>query len=305
MENPYYSANQYFRNRFGTKLIKLALDGGFSCPNRDGTLSDKGCIFCSEQGSGDFSGDRLLSITEQIAQMKEKMSIKWKNGKYLAYFQAYTNTYAPVDVLRKKYLEAIADKDVLAISIATRPDCINPEVLELLKEINQIKPVFVELGFQSSKPETVKLINRLYENEIFRKAVFDLKEIGINVIAHVIIGLPNEDSTDLLNTLSYAVESGIDGIKLQLLHILKNTPLEKYHYKKPFHILTMEEYIDLIILAIKNLPPEIVIHRITGDGNRQTLIEPKWSLDKKRVLNSINRELREQKVFQGSDLKKE
>lgn len=303
MENRYYSANQYFRERFGTKLIKLALDGGFNCPNRDGTLSSSGCIFCSEEGSGDFSGDRCFSITEQIKQMKEKMSIKWKNGKYLAYFQAFTNTYAPVEVLKEKYFEAIADSEVVAISIATRPDCLSDEILELLKEINKIKPVFVELGFQSSKKETIKLINRCYENDIFKKAVSDLKNIGINVIAHIILGLPEETKEDMLNTLNFALESGIDGVKLQLLHILKNTPLENYYYKKPFHILTMEEYISLIISLIENMPPNIVIHRITGDGNRQTLIEPKWSLDKKRVLNSINKALKENEVYQGKALK--
>lgn len=299
MEKRYLSANEYFRSRFGVKLIKIALDGGFTCPNRDGTLSSKGCIFCSEMGSGDFSGSRNKTITQQITEMKDKMKIKWPNGKYLAYFQAFTSTYAPIDSLRCKYIEAIADDDILAISIATRPDCLNYDILELLSEINKIKPVFVELGFQSSKKQSVELINRCYENEVFSNAIKQLKAININTIAHVILGLPFETKEDMLSTVSYVSECGADGIKLQLLHVLKNTPLEKYYSTTGFHILSMEEYIDCVISAIEILPPNIVIHRITGDGDKNLLIEPKWSLNKKIVLNSINKAFIEKDTFQG------
>lgn len=299
MEKKYFSANEYFRSRFGVKLIKIALDGGFTCPNRDGTLSRGGCIFCSPDGSGDFSACRSQSITSQLAEMKEKMSIKWKSGKYLAYFQAFTNTYAPVNVLREKYTEAISDKDVLALSVATRPDCLSHDVLALLSELNEIKPVFVELGLQSSKPETVKLINRCYENSVFSSAVKNLHSVGINTVAHIILGLPYETKEDMLASVSYAAACGIDGIKLQLLHILKNTALEQLYYKEAFKILTLDEYVDIVISSIELLPPSVVIHRITGDGNRKTLIEPKWSLDKKRVLNAINNGFINRNTFQG------
>ncbi|MBR1443096.1 MAG: TIGR01212 family radical SAM protein [Firmicutes bacterium] len=296
----YYSANEFFRNKFSDRIIKIPVDAGFTCPTRDGKISYGGCIFCSERGSGDFAGNRTKTITEQFYEMKEKMSKKWKSGKYMIYFQAFTNTYADTETLRNKYEEAASLENVCAISVATRPDCIDDEIISLLKEINSKIYLCVELGFQTSNEKTAEFLNRGYKNEVFLSCVKKLKENNIDVIAHVIIGLPHETETDILNTISYAANSGIDGIKLQLLHILANTPLADIYEKEKFHILTEKEYVDIIVKCIEHLPPHIVIHRITGDGSRSLLIEPKWSLDKKRVLNDINKTFVEKNTYQGA-----
>lgn len=297
----YYSANKFFKEKFKSKIIKIAVDGGFTCPNRDGTLDFSGCIFCSEKGSGDFSGNRADSITKQFEYMKNKMSNKWSSGKYLIYFQAFTNTYAPIEELKRKYYEAISLKDVVGISIATRPDCINTEIAELLNEINKTKYVLVELGFQTSNEKSVQLINRRYENIVFDNAVKILKSYNIDVISHIIIGIPYENKTDIINSVKYVSDRNINGIKLQLLHVLRNTKLETMYKENPFKIFSLEEYADLIVSCIEIIPKNIVIHRITGDGSKDLLIAPLWSLNKKNVLNTISREFKLRNTYQGKN----
>lgn len=287
----YYSLNNYLRNTFGDKVYKLSLDGGFTCPNRDGTIDTRGCIFCSEGGSGDFAESSLLSITEQIEQGKKRVENKIKSGKYIAYFQAFTNTYAPVEILRKKFFEAIRHKDIVALSIATRPDCLDDNILSLLDELNKIKPVFVELGLQTIHEKSAEYIRRGYPLSVYDEAVKRLKSISINIVVHVILGLPNESKTDMLETVSYVCKSGIDGIKLQLLHILKNTDLADEYYRGNVKTLELDEYIDIIKACVEIIPSDIVIHRLTGDGAKKDLIAPLWSADKKNVLNKINKAL--------------
>lgn len=284
----YYSLNNYLKDTFGCKVYKISLDAGFTCPNRDGTIGSRGCIFCSEGGSGDFAQSSRLTITQQIEKGKELVSSKIKSGKYIAYFQAYTNTYAPVNILREKYYEALNHKDIVALSIATRPDCLDEDVINLLDEINKIKPVFVELGLQTIHEKTAEYIRRGYTLDIYDKAVKDLKGIGVNVVVHVILGLPNETKADMLETVKYVCQSRIDGIKLQLLHVLKNTDLERDYLDGKFSVLEFDEYIDLIKDCLEIIPDNIVIHRLTGDGAKKDLIAPLWSADKKRVLNAIN-----------------
>lgn len=257
-KNKYLSASDFFKQKFGTKIIKLPIDAGFTCPNRDGTLSDSGCIFCSKKGSGDFAGKKSDPILTQLKKMKLKLANKWDTNKYMAYFQAFTNTYASVEELRKKYYSVLQDKDIIAISIATRPDCINKEVVELLKELSEKVYVCVELGFQTSKPKTISLINRCYENYIFEDAVKILNKARIDIICHIIFGLPYETKEDMLNTVKYVSSFNISGIKLQLLHILKNTELENFYYKTKFKVLTLEEYVDIVVSAIEILPPQMV-----------------------------------------------
>lgn len=289
----YYSLNKYLRNTFGCKVYKLSLDGGFTCPNRDGTIGTRGCIFCSKGGSGDFAESRLLSITEQIEQGKKRVENKIKSGKYIAYFQAFTNTYAPVEALRKKFFEAMNHKDIVALSIATRPDCLGDDILALLDELNKIKPVFVELGLQTIHEKSAAYIRRGYPLSVYDDAVKKLKAIGINIVVHVILGLPNENKADMLETVSYVCNSGINGIKLQLLHILKNTDLADEYYRGNVKVLELDEYIDLVKACVEIIPKDIVIHRLTGDGAKKDLIAPLWSADKKNVLNKINKALQE------------
>lgn len=285
----YYSLNNYLRNTFGEKIYKLSLDAGFTCPNRDGTIDSRGCIFCSRGGSGDFAESSSLSITQQIEKGKKKVAKKMKNGKYIAYFQAFTNTYAPVSVLREKFSEAINHEDIVAISIATRPDCLGDDVLKLLDELNKIKPVFVELGLQTIHEQSAEYIRRGYTLDVYDKAVEKLKKINVNIVVHVIIGLPNETKTDMLKTVDYVCKSGADGIKLQLLHVLRNTDLEKDYLNGKFTTLELEEYLDIIKACVDIIPQNVVIHRLTGDGAKKDLIAPLWSADKKRVLNEINK----------------
>ena len=304
--------NQYLRERFGQKVYKLALDGGFTCPNRDGTLGTKGCIFCSAGGSGDFAEDKNLSITEQIENGKRRVVAKMpknKEGtnkdltnnnatnketnidtnKYIAYFQAFTNTYGPVERLRALYTEAINHPDIVAVSIGTRPDCLPDEVIDLLDELNQIKPIWVELGLQTIHEKTANYIRRGYPLSVYDKAVQDLLSRNIEVITHVILGLPGESKEDMLETVKYVGESGVQGIKLQLLHVLKNTDLAKDYEQGMFECMTMDEYISLISDCLDILPKHVIIHRLTGDGPKRILIAPEWSKDKKKVLNALNR----------------
>ncbi|MGN0531117.1 MAG: TIGR01212 family radical SAM protein [Eubacterium sp.] len=285
----YYSFNQYLKDTFGCKVYKISINAGFTCPNRDGTLGTRGCIFCSKGGSGDFAESSSLSVTEQIESGKQRVSKKIKSGKYIAYFQAFTNTYAPVEVLAEKYCEAINHPDIVGISIATRPDCLGEEVLTLLSEINKIKPVFVELGLQTIHEKTAEYIRRGYPLSVYDNAVKALKKAGINTVVHLIIGLPNESREEMLESVEYACKSGADGIKLQLLHILKGTDLADDYLSGKFETLSMEEYLSIIKDCVEIIPKNVVIHRLTGDGPKKDLIAPLWSADKKSVLNALNK----------------
>lgn len=289
----YLSFNKYLKDKFGQKVYKISLDGGFTCPNRDGKIDTRGCIFCSKGGSGDFAQNRNLSITEQIESGKKIVEKKIKSGKYIAYFQAFTNTYAPVEILKAKYSEAINHPDIVALSIATRPDCLGDDVIELLDEMNKIKPVFVELGLQTIHSDSAKYIRRGYSLEVYNEAVKKLKNIGVNIVVHIILGLPNESEEDMLESVKYVCQSQIDGIKLQLLHIIAGTDLAKDYEKGLFKTLEFDEYVELIAKCVAIIPKNIVIHRLTGDGAKKDLIAPLWSADKKRVLNAINKSLRE------------
>ena len=293
MSLTYTSLNSYLRDTFGCKVYKIALNGGFTCPNRDGTKGDRGCIFCSKGGSGEFAGDPSLSINEQIEQGKKLVQEKNKDGRYIAYFQAFTGTYAPVSRLRELYEEAISHPDIVAISIATRPDCLPEDVLELLDEMNRIKPVWVELGLQTIHEKTAEYIRRGYPLSEYDRAVAELKKRDITVITHVILGLPGETKENILETVSYVVKCGIDGIKLQLLHILEGTDLADAYRRGEVQVLGFEEYIQLVKECVRRIPPEIVIHRLTGDGDKKLLLAPEWSANKKMVINRLRQELSE------------
>lgn len=288
----YTTLNSYLKEKFGCKVYKISLDCGFTCPNRDGTLGYGGCIFCSEGGSGDFAESRTLGVTEQIESGKERVKNKIKSGKYIAYFQAFTNTYADVNTLEKIFSEAINHPDIVALSVATRPDCLEQEKVELLSRLNKIKPIFVELGLQTANEKTAKYIRRGYTLDVYDDAVKRLHEQGINVVTHIIIGLPNETKKDMLSSVKY-VCNVTDGIKLQLLHILKGTDLAKDYFEHKFEVLSLEEYTDIIAECVKIIPENVVIHRLTGDGAKKDLIAPLWSADKKKVLNTINKRLSE------------
>lgn len=283
----YYSLNQYMKDTFGCKVYRIAINGGFTCPNRDGSIGTGGCLFCSKGGSGDFAEDVSLSITEQIEKGKERVADKIKDGKYIAYFQAFTNTYAPVKHLRELYMQAINHPDIVALSVATRPDCLPEEVLDLLEELNRIKPVWIELGLQTIHERTAGYIRRGYPLPVYDQAVKDLKERGIEVITHVILGLPDESKEDMEETVRYVCESGVKGIKLQLLHVLKGTDLEAEYLAGRVRILDEDEYTALVCDLVQMIPPDIVIHRLTGDGAKKDLIAPLWSADKKHVLNKL------------------
>lgn len=289
----YTTLNNYLKEIFGEKVYKIALNGGFTCPNRDGKIGTRGCIFCSKGGSGDFAESPDLTITEQIDNGKKRLEKKIKNGKYIAYFQAFTNTYAPVEKLRAIYTEAIIHPDIVALSIGTRPDCLGDDVLALLDELNKIKPIFVELGLQTINEDTAKYIRRGYTLEVYDKAVADLHKIGINVVTHIILGLPGESKNDMLKSVEYACKV-TDGIKLQLLHILKGTDLAKDYEQGKFEVLTLEQYTEIIKECVQIIPENVVIHRLTGDGAKKDLIAPLWSADKKTVLNTINRTLKDE-----------
>ncbi len=285
--------NEYLRERFGCKVYKLALDGGFTCPNRDGTIDSRGCIFCSEGGSGDFAEDSALSVTQQIEKAKNRVKGKIQDGKYIAYFQAYTNTYGPVERLRALFTEAIDHPDIVALSIGTRPDCLPRDVLDLLTELNNKKPVWVELGLQTIHEDTAKYIRRGYELEVYDSAVKALRERGIEVITHVIVGLKGEQKGKILETVKYVCESGANGIKLQLLHVLKGTDLEKEYRQGLIDVLTEDEYIDILKACVDIIPENVVIHRLTGDGDKKILLAPLWSGNKKHVWNRIQKEVLE------------
>ncbi len=305
---PYHSLDYEMKRRFGTKVYKIALEGGMTCPNRDGIIGTGGCIFCSAGGSGDFAvplqgaaGMTEESVHRQIDLAISRISRKMGSspGAYIAYFQSYTNTYAPVSYLRQLFTAAILHPEIRALSIATRPDCLPEEVLDLLEELNQIKPVWIELGLQTIHPDTARLIRRGYELDCFTDAKNRLRRRGLEVIVHVILGLPGEDRTQMLETVSWLGSNDIQGIKLQLLHILKGTDLALLYEQTPFPVMSMEEYLDLVIDCVSLLPPEIVIHRITGDGPKNLLIAPLWSANKRLVLNTLTRRFQERGITQG------
>lgn len=299
----YYSLNYFLREKFHTKVFKISIDAGFSCPNRDGTKSHGGCIFCSERGSGDFAGSRNFSIHDQFEAVKFQMNKKWKEGKYIAYFQAYTNTYAPVDKLKEKYDEAVSEDGVMALAVATRPDCLPSETLDLLSEYNKRLYTWVELGLQTVNESTAKLINRGYSLDVFENAVNELRKRNIDVVVHLIFGLPGESSEDMLDTVRYVSKLDIQGVKFHLLHLMKNTPLIKLYEEGNLKFLDMDEYINLICTAITMLPQNIVIHRLTGDSPRLLLIGPMWSLKKWEILNAINDRMSIENLYQGMNFK--
>ena len=284
-----YTTNAYIRDTFGEKLYKISLNAGTTCPNRDGKAGTGGCIFCSASGSGDFSEDAVMSIDEQIELAKKRISGKCKCDRYIAYFQSYTNTYGDVDALREKFLAAARRDDIAVVSIASRPDCFSPEVIDMIKDIIAVKPVWIELGLQTANDRTAQLINRCYDISVYDETMNRLRELGVHIIVHMIIGLPGETKEDMIDTVRYIVRSGANGIKLQLLHVLRGTVLEKMYEGGVFRALTFDEYADILCDCLKELPPDMVVHRFTGDGPKNILVAPLWSADKKRVINDLNR----------------
>ena len=301
-EKRYYSLDYYLKETFGEKLYKLSLNGGMTCPNRDGKIDTRGCIFCSRGGSGDFASCAKLSITDQINEGKSQVAAKYKGSSYIAYFQAYTNTYAPVSYLRKIFYEAVNHPDIRVLSIATRPDCLNDEIIALLCELNQIKPVWVELGLQTIHEETANFIRRGYPLSVFEHAVKHLRAAHITVIVHTILGLPGETLDMMLHTVRYLNTQDIQGVKFQLLHILKDTDLADYYEENPFWIPTMDEYFSLLSKCICHLRKDIVIHRLTGDGPKSLLIAPLWSANKRQVLNQMGAFFKSHDIWQGKEL---
>lgn len=296
----YRSLNQALRARFGCKVYKLALDGGMTCPNRDGTIGTRGCRFCSDVGSGEFAAPVCGDIRQQLAAAKARVERKNRGGKYIAYFQSFTNTYAPVAHLETIFRQAMEPEDVVALSVATRPDCLPPPVVDLLARLAKEKPVWVELGLQTIHPDTARYLRRGYDLPVYEDAVARLKDAGAEVITHVILGLPGESREDMVETVRYVGRSGADGIKLQLLHVLEGTDLARDYRAGKVPILSLEEYIALLEDCLAVLPPEMVIHRLTGDGAKRTLLAPLWTADKKRVLNAIQTAFRRDGVQQGS-----
>lgn len=303
-EKPYHSLDYELKRRFGEKVYKLALNGGMTCPNRDGKVGTRGCIFCSQGGSGDFAASAALSVSDQIELEERLLLEKRPVQKYIAYFQAYTNTYGEVSYLRRIFTEAISRPEVVVLSIATRPDCLSEEILDLLEELNRKKPVWVELGLQTIHEETARFIRRGYPLSCFEEAVRNLHLRGIEVIVHTILGLPGEMNRDVLATISYLNQQPIQGIKLQLLHILRQTDLADYYLHHPFHVPEMEEYVSLTVDCLEILSPDVTVHRLTGDGPRDLLIAPLWSTRKRSVLNAIHQELKRRQTWQGRNFSK-
>lgn len=300
MDTPYVSLNQWLRQQFQTKVIKLSLNANLGCPNRQN--GKRGCIFCSAGGSGDFAGPKEASITAQLQQQKALLAKKWPSARYIAYFQAYTNTFAPVDVLRRLYEEALSFEGVVGLAIATRPDCLGEDVLTLLKELSKRTFLWVEQGFQTSKESTARSIMRGYDNAVYDQAVSALAACQIPVVTHLIFGLPGETTEDMLSSVRYVCRRPLWGIKLQLLHVLRQTPLAQQYETAPFPLLDQETYLDLLCRALPLIPPHVVIHRLTGDGPKKDLIGPLWSANKKAALNAMQKAFVDKKVRQGSDI---
>ena len=295
----YYSFNSYLKQTFGEKVYKISLNGGFTCPNRDGTLGTRGCIFCSEGGSGDFAPDAALPIGEQIEEGIRMIRQKTDASKYIAYFQAFTNTYAPYEKLHSLFYDAILRQEIVGLAVGTRPDCLTPDVLELLDELNQIKPVFVELGLQTIHEKTAQFIRRGYPLSCFEQAVKALHDLGINVVVHLILGLPGETEEMMLESVRYLNQLPVNGVKFSLLHVLKHTDLGALYEKHPFPVYELDDYVDFVIRCIEELREDIVIHRLTGDGPKDLLIAPRWTLNKRKVLNEISRRMKETNSRQG------
>ena len=289
--NSVITANEYYRSRFGCKVYKLSLDGGFTCPNRDGTLGRSGCLFCSHAGGGDFA-ERGNSVPDQLERAKARVSAKIHDGKYIAYFQAFTGTYGPIEKLERLYRQALAPDYIVGLAIGTRPDCLPPEVVDLLAQLNREKPVTIELGLQTANDETARKIRRGYPLSVYQDAVKRLNGAGIEVVTHIIIGLPGEDGAQAVATTKAAVEAGTNGIKFHLLHVLKGTDLEQEYLAGRYQPLSLEEYGEILRECVACLPPDLVVHRITGDGAKKDLVAPLWSGDKKRVMNYLNNLLR-------------
>jgi radical SAM protein (TIGR01212 family) len=295
----FHTLNYELKKKFGEKVYKVSLDGGFTCPNRDGTIGENGCLFCSDKGSGEFAGDKGKTIGEQIEEQLLLIEKKFPKGKVIAYFQNFTNTYASVERLKKLYMEALAHPRVLGLAIATRPDCLPDEVLDMLEEINREHFLWIELGLQTIHKKTSDLINRGYSLDTFDTAVTELKNRNIIFVTHLILGLPGESKEDILDSVRFVNKSGSWGVKLHLLHIIKNTDLHNYYIKYPFKMMLKEEYISMIVDILEILDSNIVIHRITGDGTKETLIEPLWSLNKRSILNGVDKLLKQRETFQG------
>ena len=287
----YKTANDFYKEKFGGKVYKLSIDAGFTCPNRDGTIGVGGCIFCSQNGGGEFA-ERGNDIKGQLEKAKSRVKSKIKGNKFIAYFQAFTNTYADINTLKKLYYDAISPDYIVGLSVATRPDCLPDETVALLAQINKIKPVSVELGFQTSNEKTAKYIRRGYKNAVYFDAVKRLRESGIDVVTHIIIGLPGENIADAVNTTNFAVSAGTNGVKFHILHVIRGTDLEKEYLNGRFNTLTLQEYADILKMCINALPSDIVVHRITGDGDKKSLVSPLWSADKKAVINYLNKRLK-------------
>lgn len=294
-----YMLNDFLKEKFNEKIYKVSLDGGFTCPNRDGKVSRGGCIFCSENGSGDFTATKLKSIHAQIEEQINLVSKKYKGDKYIAYFQNFTNTYAEVSYLRKIYQEALSHEKIVGLAIATRPDCLGDDVLELLAELNKKTFLWVELGLQTLNDDVAKYFNRAYETEIYKEASKKLNRLNIKFVTHIIIGLPKEENDDYLKTAIFAQNCGTWGIKLHLMYVVKNTPLEKLYLNGGLKVNTKEEYVEKVINVLENISSEVVVHRLTGDGDRETLVAPLWSIKKIDVLNSIHKELKRRNTYQG------
>lgn len=300
----YHTLNDEMKKIFGSKVIKLSIDGGFTCPNRDGRIGTRGCIFCGEEGAGEFTSSRCLTITEQIEAQKEILSKKWPEGKYIAYFQNFTNTYSTREDLDKKYREALSQEGIVGIAIATRPDCLSDDIIDLLEKLNGETFLWVELGLQTVNENTAKFIRRGYNLDVYEKAIFELKRRGIKIVTHLIFGLPGETYDDMLKSVKYIARTETWGIKLHLLYIQKWTDLHEIYEKSPFHVLSQEEYIAIVVDSLELLPPEMVVHRVTGDGKKDLLVAPWWSLDKLRVLSGIDKELKIRDSYQGKNYKK-
>ena len=295
----YHTWNYYLRNNFGEKVFKVSLNGGFTCPNLDGKVSRGGCTYCSNSGSGDFAGNPASPLSEQFNEIKAMMHKKWPNAKYIGYFQAFTNTYAPVDILKEKYETILALDDVIGLSISTRPDCLEDDVVEYLGELNKRTNLWVELGLQTIHDSTSKLINRGHDYDEFLKGLEKLKAKNIKVIVHIINGLPGEDYNMMMETAKAVANMGVDGIKIHLLHVIKDTPMEKMLQKGMLTLMNQEEYINLVCDQLEILPETMIVHRLTGDGKRDELVGPLWSLKKWEVLNAIDDELKKRNSYQG------
>jgi radical SAM protein (TIGR01212 family) len=299
-QHKYYTLDFYLQQQFQTKVFKVSLNGNFSCPNRDGTISHNGCFYCSEKGSGDFAGDMELSLKEQFDQVRTNIHKKWPEAKYIAYFQANTNTYGPLDKLKSLFEEAITlDENIVALSIATRPDCLNDEIIEYLGELNNRIPVWVEIGLQTIHEKTAKAINRGHDLQTFNNAVIQLRQKKIEIIVHIINGLPGETKPMMIDTLNYINKIDIQGLKIHSLFLLKNTILGEMYLAKPWDLLTMEEYVDIVTEQLALLKPNIVIHRINGDAPKELLIAPLWGTKKFVVMNEIDKLMKTKKYYQG------